>query len=87
MFEAGPDPNFVDGYADGRHGFPVVRHQSLLDPSDLVSGSSPGLSRERPKIVKTTIEPGDRRLGHGRVYTYLYIGTSPNTAMEPSAPN
>ncbi len=72
MFGPSVYPNLVHASGYGRHRLPIIGHQALLNSPQLISGGAFGFDWKRSDIIERRPEPGERLLGHGRLYTYLY---------------
>ena len=81
MFKLGVYADLVHPGTDGRHRLPIIRHQALLHPPQLVAGGAPCVDRERANVIERRPKPREWLLGHGRLYTYLYMACAPAGIM------
>ena len=71
MFGACVNPDLLHAEPYARHGLPVVRFQSALDPLQLKARDHPDVTRERPDPFSGVPEPDHGLLAHALIYKNL----------------
>ena len=73
MLQSRVHTDFPDPGTDNGHRFPVKRLQRLLNPPELDTRKSPGVSWERSHIAPGRGDPLKRFIRHGALYKYQYV--------------
>jgi hypothetical protein len=77
MLQSRVNPNFLYSRPNRRHRLPVKRVQALLDTPELKPCLSSGVSGERSNVAARSAKPLDQLTGHGTIYEYSYIVSTP----------
>lgn len=86
MLESRAHANLANTETDRRHGLPVVRLKSTLNPPKLKSCHLSRIGREAAQIVSGGPEPDHGLLSHVSLYKYRHVWSTTHTRRSPNQP-